>query len=68
VVIKNATVGPFASIGENTTIENSTIVNSLVQKHTKIKNANLEGSMIGNHIKYDGEYKHLSIGDYSVLE
>jgi glucose-1-phosphate thymidylyltransferase len=68
VVIKNATVGPFASIGENTTIENSTIVNSLVQKHTKIKNANLDGSMIGNHVKYDGEYKHLSIGDYSVLE
>ena len=68
VVIKNSTVGPFVSIGEYSTIENSTIVNSLVQKHTKIKNANLKGSMIGNHVKYDGEYKHLSIGDYSVLE
>ena len=68
VVIKNATVGPFSSIGENTTVENSTIVNCLIQKYTKIKNANLEGSMIGNHVKYDGEFKRLSIGDYTVLE
>jgi glucose-1-phosphate thymidylyltransferase len=68
VIIKNATVGPFSSIGENTMIENSTIVNCLVQKYTKIKNANLEGSMIGNHVKYDGEFKYLSIGDYTVLE
>lgn len=67
VVLKNAVVGPHAAIGEGTIIENSTLSNSLVQKHSSIQNAKLEGAMIGNHVKYDGNYQFVSIGDYSEL-
>ena len=68
VVLKNTTVGPFVSVGNGTVIENSTIENSLIQTHSEIKNAKLNNAMIGNHVKYNGEFTSISIGDYSVLE
>lgn len=68
VVLSNSTVGPNVSIGENCIIEDSTVKNSLIQTHTSIKNANLDKAMIGNHVKYNGKFTEISIGDYSVLE
>lgn len=68
VTLNNSTIGPNVSIGNNCVLENATVKNSLIQTHTTIKNANLDQAMIGNHVKYDGEFKAISIGDYSVLE
>ena len=68
VVLRNTQIGPYVSIGNGTTIENSTIKNSIIQNETQIKNANLDNAMIGNFVKYDGDFKTISIGDYSVLE
>ncbi|MFD2587980.1 sugar phosphate nucleotidyltransferase [Croceitalea marina] len=68
VVLKNTTIGPFVSIGADTVIEESTVKNSIIQSHTTIKNANLDNAMIGNHVKYNGNFETISIGDYSVLE
>jgi glucose-1-phosphate thymidylyltransferase len=68
VVIKNATVGPNVSLGNATHVSDSTIKNSLVQTHAHIKNANLNNAMIGNHAAFDGNFKEISIGDYTVLE
>ncbi len=68
VVLKNTTVGPYVSIGNNTTIENSTIKNSLIQTQTKISNANLDNAMVGNHVVFNGNFETVSIGDYSVME
>ncbi|MGZ0015500.1 sugar phosphate nucleotidyltransferase [Yeosuana sp. AK3] len=68
VVLNNATIGPNVSIGENCVIENTTITNSLIQTNSTIKNAHLENAMIGNYVSYDGNFKAVSLGDYSVLE
>ena len=68
VVLKNTTIGPYVSVGNNCVIEDSTVKNSLIQNHTTIKNANLDEAMIGNHVKFDGKFTKISIGDYSVLE
>lgn len=68
VVLINATVGPNVSLGNATHITNSKIKNSLVQTHAHIKNASLDNAMIGNHATFDGNFKSISIGDYSVLE
>jgi len=68
VVLKNATVGPFVSVGDNTVIENTTVKNSLIQSNSILKNANLDNAMIGNHVKYNGNFEAISIGDYSVFE
>ncbi len=68
VVIKNSTVGPHVSIGSGSVIINSKISNSLIQNNSTIKNATLDEAMVGNHVKFDGNFKYISIGDYSVLE
>nr|WP_298923319.1 sugar phosphate nucleotidyltransferase [uncultured Allomuricauda sp.] len=68
VVLKNATVGPYVSVGAGTVIENSTVKNSLIQSNSMIKNANLDNAMIGNHVVFDGNFETISIGDYSVME
>jgi glucose-1-phosphate thymidylyltransferase len=68
VVLINASVGPNVSLGKGCHIINSTIKNSLIQTHAHIKNANLDNAMIGNHATFDGNFKSISIGDYSVLE
>lgn len=68
VVLKNTTVGPYVSVGANTVIENTTVKNSLIQSNSIIKNANLDNAMIGNHVRYNGNFETISIGDYSVLE
>ena len=67
VVLKNTTLGPDVAIGEGSTVENSTISDCLIQKNTEIKNAKLQGSMIGNQVKFDGNHSFISIGDYSEL-
>ncbi|MCK8523285.1 sugar phosphate nucleotidyltransferase [Aquimarina sp. D1M17] len=68
VVLKNSTVGPNVSLGDGCVLENMTIKNSLVQNNTIVKNATLDNAMIGNNARYDGNFKTISIGDYSVLE
>lgn len=67
VVLKNTTVGPYVSLGENSVVENSTIKNSLIQTNVKITNANLDNAMIGHNAKYNGEFTSVSIGDYTEL-
>lgn len=67
VKIVSSTVGPHVSIGENTVIENSTVVNCIIQTNTKIKNASLSNSMIGNYAEYSGNSSDASVGDYSTI-
>ncbi|MGB0870565.1 MAG: sugar phosphate nucleotidyltransferase [Flavobacteriales bacterium] len=68
VVLENANVGPYASIGNNSKVTDSVIKNSLIQNNTEIKEAVLDNSMIGNHVYYKGSSKAVSIGDFSSFE
>lgn len=68
VNIYNTVLGPHVSVGDNTSIEDSRIKNSIIQKGTKIKNANLANSMLGNYVSYEGKVSDLSIGDYNTLK
>ncbi|MEN8812589.1 MAG: sugar phosphate nucleotidyltransferase [Candidatus Arcticimaribacter sp.] len=68
VVLKDSTVGPGVSIGEGSQIVNATVKESMIQNYTIVQNAALEKAMIGNHVRYNGEYTIVSIGDYSALE
>jgi glucose-1-phosphate thymidylyltransferase len=68
VQIVNSTVGPCVSIGDNTIIENSTVKNCIVQTNTKIRNATLSNSMLGNYVEFAGISNDASIGDYSTVK
>ncbi len=67
VILRDAKIGPYVSIGDGSSITNSTIVNSLIQNNVEVSNANLENAMIGNYAKYNGEFTSVSIGDYTEL-
>jgi glucose-1-phosphate thymidylyltransferase len=67
VVLTDTKIGPYVSIGENSVVTNSTIVNSLIQTNVEILNANLNNAMIGNYAKYNAKYSSVSIGDYTEL-
>lgn len=68
VILINSIVGPNVSLGKGTHLTNVKIKNSLVQTHAHLRNAKLDNAMIGNHATFDGDFKSISIGDYSVLE
>jgi len=67
VVISNSVIGPHVSIGSDSTVTNSLIVNSLIQSKTDINSSNLKNSMIGNECKIEGRARDLSVGDYSTV-
>lgn len=67
VKIVNSVVGPYASIGDETLVEDSVIENSIVQSHTKIKHAKLSNSMLGNYVEFTGDSSNASIGDYNII-
>lgn len=68
VHLKNAVIGPFASIGTNTTITDSRIQNSIIQHETSISNMVLENAMIGSKSVINGLAKDLSVGDYTEMD
>lgn len=66
--IVNSKIGPYVSVGENSTIQNAQLTQTIIGRDTVIKNVGLTQSMIGNHVYFDGNFKEVSIGDYSRLE
>jgi glucose-1-phosphate thymidylyltransferase len=67
VVLKNSTIGPHASIGDNSIVENSSISNTIIQKNSSINNSTLKNSMIGNFVKINNNSQELSVGDYNEI-
>jgi glucose-1-phosphate thymidylyltransferase len=67
VQLTDSVVGPHASIGAGSVIENSVIKNSIIQTNCKIKNAELSNSMLGNFVEFSGKSNDLSLGDYSTI-
>ena len=69
VVLRNSTIGPHVSIGNNSLIENSVIRNSIAQTGVKVRNAKMNNSMIGTaaEISGNGQNLELSLSDYSTI-
>jgi glucose-1-phosphate thymidylyltransferase len=67
VVIKNTILGPHVSIGSGSTVNNSIIKNCIIQTNTKLNNAVISNSMIGEGAEVKGKALDLSISDYSTL-
>lgn len=67
VEIEHAVLGPYVSVGDNSKIVESRIQNSIIQKDSQIKNANLANSMLGNFVTFEGKATDLSVGDYNTI-
>lgn len=66
--IINSEIGPHVSVGNNTTINSSLVVNSVVQDDTNINKSEIKNSMLGNHVIVDGIIGNFSVGDYCSLK
>ncbi len=67
VELNNTVLGPHASVGDNTRIDDSRIQNAIIQKESVIKNANIANAMVGNFAKVEGRPSDLSVGDYNEI-
>lgn len=66
VVINNSVVGPHVSLEAGVQVEDSRILNSIVQENSIVKNAVLENSMLGKNVNYSEKPQNISIGDFST--
>jgi glucose-1-phosphate thymidylyltransferase len=66
VKITNSVVGPHASIGAGSVLNDCIVRNSIVQTHTTLNGITADNSMIGNHVKLDHSLRDYSIGDYTT--
>ena len=69
VVIDNSTVGPYVSIGDDSSVVNAKVANTIILSNCTVRNVKLTNSMIGNFVEYEGNSDHceVSIGDYSTV-
>src|SRR5688500_7677408 len=69
--ISNSTIGPYASIGANCKIMNSSIAESIVEAGCEIQDSALSRSLIGRQAKIrgrgDGHIVQVNIGDSSEV-
>jgi glucose-1-phosphate thymidylyltransferase len=66
--VKNAVLGPFATIAEGATVENSIVRDSIISEGAVVQDALLEESIVGSNAVVRGSYKRINIGDSSELE
>jgi glucose-1-phosphate thymidylyltransferase len=67
VVLENSVVGPYVSIGKNSTIIDCRIQNSVIQTNSKLSRVILENSMLGNFVNFESKALDLSVGDYNTI-
>ncbi|MBS1643942.1 MAG: NTP transferase domain-containing protein [Bacteroidetes bacterium] len=65
VLIKNSVVGPNVSIESGAVIEDSRLSNSIIGEGSVIRQAILNGSLLGKFVNYSGKPQELSLGDFS---
>lgn len=65
--VENCVLGPYVSVGENTSLKDSIIKRSIIQTNSLIEKSILENSIIGNFVSYQGHSKDLSVGDYNSI-
>ncbi|TVQ85766.1 MAG: nucleotidyltransferase [Bacteroidetes bacterium] len=68
VILKNAVIGPYVSLGSNSRIENSVISNSIIGESSTIRFTVLDNTMVGNFALWEGKPVELSLGDYSQIK
>lgn len=68
--IQNCIIGPHVSIGQETTIIDSEIKNTIIQSQSYLTNAKLSNSMLGNFVQFNGHNitQEISIGDYCEIK
>jgi len=65
VKIVNSVVGPHVSVGSGSTVSNTLVRNSIIQRNSNLEHLNLDNSMVGNHVDIQGDVSELNVGDFA---
>jgi len=68
VTIERSVVGPYASIDDDATIEDSRIRNGIVGRGASLSDVNLSETIVGEESSVRGSPTHLNVGDSSEVE
>jgi glucose-1-phosphate thymidylyltransferase len=66
-IIKDSEIGPYASISKGCKIENSRLIDVIIDDHSTILNSTLDNSLVGRNAFVDGVQGKLDIGDTSQV-
>jgi len=66
--ITRSIIGPHATIGENVTVENSIVADSIINDNARVSNALLRLSLVGKNALVAGKNEKMVIGDHSSIE
>lgn len=66
--VSSSVIGPYATIAEGATVEDSVIRNSIVSEGAKVQKALLDSSIIGNNATVFGSFKRVNVGDSSEID
>jgi len=67
-VIKNSLIGPYVSIGENSSVVHSIIKDSIIGNFTSLDDVVLQHSIIGNDAVVKGKFQSFNIGDNTEID
>jgi glucose-1-phosphate thymidylyltransferase len=67
VTLKNAVIGPNATINDGCSITNSTVTDSIVGSDNHIENSHIDESIIGNNSIIKNVKLKLNVGDNSEI-
>lgn len=65
--IENSIIGPYATIGEEATIEESIIQDSIIDEKARVQTAQLVRSIVGREALVKGTFKSLNMSDHSEV-
>ena len=66
VVVENAVIGPYVSIGSKSHVRNTVIQNSIVREECRVENCSLDNTILGNNVVVQTTPESLNLGDFSV--
>jgi len=66
--VSNSVIGPYATIADNTVVTESIIKDSIIGTGSRVEQALLDRSIIGNEAFVKGNYKRINLGDSSEID
>jgi glucose-1-phosphate thymidylyltransferase len=67
VTMRNSILGPNVSIGKGSTIDGSTLSNTIIETGARVVNSTLTYSLVGSETVVDGVRGTITIGDHSEV-
>jgi glucose-1-phosphate thymidylyltransferase len=67
VTLRDATIGPNVSIGAGTVVDGSEIRNAVIGEQSTIRNSTLADSLVGDGVVLEGVHGQVTVGDHSEI-